>query len=469
MTTIATKYPFVGSIETKQGGRGENQDNAGFVDTPLGLLLVVCDGMGGGPGGRTASLMAVDTILSVLADVAEHTRREDALNFAIEKANDIIFSKAQETPELRGMGTTVAAILINEDSAVIAHAGDTRVYQLRKGMILFRSSDHSVVANYVRQNKMTEEEARNHPQSNIVTRALGIRPNIEIELDEVTFLRGDRFVLCTDGIWGMMPQRDLVKTLSQAMGINELTFTITESIDKIGQANGGGHDNLTLAIIDTSFDSVIKKIQKKSHSGILSGIDRKSIMCVHKARNIWILLFFIVVCFLFICWFFLTRQKEGRAQERNLSRGITTTTVNNRTIKTTKRIVDENTDSSIIDNHIIIQPGKTERGPFHNADNITEQYNREISNQIDNVVKNLDNLKGIKGKTQKRKYIEEIITPDVNSLGGKLIDNKKHEIKEILKLLHDKATISSDWRGHTTSEGNKHIEYIKIKVNGLRE
>ena len=73
MTTIATKYPFVGSIETRQGGRNENQDNAGFVDTPLGLLLVVCDGMGGGPGGRTASLMAVDTILNVLSNVSEHT------------------------------------------------------------------------------------------------------------------------------------------------------------------------------------------------------------------------------------------------------------------------------------------------------------------------------------------------------------------------------------------------------------
>ena len=73
MTAIATKYPFVGYIETRQGGRQENQDNAGFVDTPIGLLLVVCDGMGGGPGGRTASRMAVDQILTTLEEVAEHT------------------------------------------------------------------------------------------------------------------------------------------------------------------------------------------------------------------------------------------------------------------------------------------------------------------------------------------------------------------------------------------------------------
>ena len=188
MTTILTKYPFVGSIDTRQGGRIENQDNAGYVDTPLGLLIVVCDGMGGGPGGRTASLMAVDEVLTVLSDVAEHTHREDALRFVIEKANDIIYSKAKETPELRGMGTTIAAVLINESSAIIAHAGDTRVYQLRKGTVVFRTSDHSVVANLVRQKKLTEEEARNHPQSNIITRALGIRPTVEIEFDEVSFI-----------------------------------------------------------------------------------------------------------------------------------------------------------------------------------------------------------------------------------------------------------------------------------------
>ena len=262
MTTIATKYPFVGCIETKQGGRDENQDNAGFVDTPLGLLLVVCDGMGGGSGGRTASLMAVDTILTVLSDVSEHTHRKDALKFGIEKANDLIYAKAKETPELRGMGTTIAALLINETSAYIAHAGDTRVYQLRKGAIVFRSADHSVVANLVRQKVISEEEARNHPQSNIITRALGIRPTVEIEFDEVSFLRGDRFVICSDGIWGMMSQSDLVKSMSTVMGISELTTFIAEEIDRIGQEKGGGHDNLTLAILDTSFDSEQKGDKK---------------------------------------------------------------------------------------------------------------------------------------------------------------------------------------------------------------
>ena len=270
MTTIATKYPFVGAVETRTGGRAENQDNAGFVDTPLGLLLVVCDGMGGGPGGRTASLTAVDTILSLLEQVAEHTSRQDALTYAIEKANDAVYGLALENPELRGMGTTVAAMIINEDSAVIAHVGDSRIYQLRKGTIIFRSADHSVVANLVRQKRLTEEEARNHPQSNVITRALGIRPEVEAELDEVVFQRGDRFVLCSDGIWGAMPQAELILKLSQPMGIGELADTVAAEVDQIGINAGGGHDNLTLALVDAQGDSTVKRVKAQPQPSVMT-------------------------------------------------------------------------------------------------------------------------------------------------------------------------------------------------------
>ena len=264
MTTISTKYPFVGCMESRQGGRAENQDMAGYIDTPLGLLVVVCDGMGGGPGGRTASQLAVDAILTALQNVAEHTSRHDALRFAIEKANDAIYCMAAENPELMGMGTTIAAIILNEQSAVMAHVGDSRIYQLRKGAIAFRTADHSYVAELVRQGHITEEEARQHPRSNVITKALGIRPQVEAEFDEVPFHTGDRFVLCTDGIWGSMPQPQLVQTLQQKMGLTELTDAVATQVDGLGQQQGGGHDNLTLAVIDTTFASEQKKIKHKA-------------------------------------------------------------------------------------------------------------------------------------------------------------------------------------------------------------
>lgn len=476
MTTIVTKYPFVGSIDTRQGGRTENQDNAGFVDTPLGLLVVVCDGMGGGPGGRTASLMAVDTILTVISEVSEHTQRFDALKFAIEKANDIIYAKAKDTPELRGMGTTVAAILINEDSAVIAHAGDTRVFQLRKGTIVFRSADHSVVANLVRQNKITEEEARNHPQSNVVTRALGIRPSMEIEFDEIPFIRGDRFVICSDGIWGMMPQRDLIKSLSRVMGIGELTISMVEEIDRIGHANGGGHDNLTLAVIDTSFDSVLKKIKKKKNTDDSVNSNEKDSKGNHK-RSFLLILFAVGLIFVIILFVFLfqgpKKSSNGYEQIQRPLKGTTSTTTDLNTV----RIREDDSvcqDSYSLDSQINQVPHKNIGNPFQDP-TIKDEQHKEIARQINNVVKNLDNLKGIKEKNQKKTikrkehYVKYVITPSVNRLGDEVVNEKKKNIKEIIVMLKDKKTVSSDKRGRTTKDGNIHIEEIKKKVRELQD
>lgn len=473
MTTIATKYPFVGSIDTRQGGRTENQDNAGFVDTPLGLLVVVCDGMGGGPGGRTASLMAVDTILNVISEVSEYTHRKDALRYAIAKANDIIYAKAKETPELRGMGTTVAAILINEESAFIAHAGDTRIYQLRKGAIIFRSSDHSVVANLVRQKKITEEEARNHPQSNIVTRALGIRPNMEIDFDEVTFLRGDRFVLCSDGVWGMLPQRDLVKSLSRVMGISELTSAMVEEIDRIGHANGGGHDNLTLAIIDPSFDSALKKIKKKPNAVCKKENRDKKSMVSFKNKYIRMLVAGLVATVLIIVlYFFLSHEKSENSQSHKPLKGITTTTIRYDNV----RIKDSDStflDSQSIEERVIPSTQSVVENPFQDS-TLRNEQRLEVFRQINHVVKNLDSLKKIneksreKSEKEKRRFVKDVIKPDVNLLEGEVIDEKKEDVKEILRMLNDRKTVSSAIDGQTTKESVEHIEIIKTKVRGLQ-
>lgn len=474
MTTITTKYPFVGCIDTKQGGRNENQDNAGFVDTPLGLLLVVCDGMGGGPGGRTASLMAVDSILNVLIDVSDKTPRKKALKFAIEKANDIIYAKAKEFPELQGMGTTVAAILINEDSAVIAHAGDTRIYQLRKGSIAFRSSDHSLVANLVRQKKITEEEARNDPRSNRITRALGIRPSMEIEFDEVPFLRGDRFVVCTDGIWGMLPQPDLIKSLSQAMGICELTSLMTEEIDRIGRENGGGHDNLTLAVVDVTFDSVRKKV--KHQINVSNDYKKKNERNSHKLIQKLLLLMVCAVSVI-VLLFFLIQVRQGKSEEQKLplkeARSESITTID-------KAVVRINEDDQACQESVLFDQQDSTASkdqtlnPFQNS-TLKEGNNKELSRQINHVVKNLDCLKEIRGKNRdeakrkKRKYVQGVIKPNVNRLRNEVVIEKKKDVEKIVMMLNDSKTISSSKFGQPTKESIIHIEKIKSKVKVLQD
>lgn len=475
MTTITTKYPFVGNVETKQGGRNENQDNAGFVDTSLGLLVVVCDGMGGGPGGKTASLMAVDKILNHLLDILEHTSRVEALKYAIEKANDALYSKAKATPELRGMGTTVAAILLNEDSAVIAHAGDTRIYQLRKGTVVFRSSDHSVVANYVRQNKLTEEEARNHPQSNIVTRALGIRPTIEIDFDEVTFLRGDRFVICTDGIWGMMPQQNLVKSLSRVMGISELTSLLAKEIDNIGNQNGGGHDNLTLAIIDTTFDSTKRKIKSKhvteTGADTVEGEYPKS-----KKKNKTLMVIFtciLSIIYILLCHysFFQDRADEEFIPQKNGKGEITTTVGNHPIIKETSDSLSP--ESEMIDQQAVMFPPKEGENPFQNS-NVREEQ-KKITRLVNNVNRNLDSLKKINGRNRKEaqnikiRFIRHFIEPDISHLRKSVVEEKKEDIDRIITMLKDKKTMSTTKQGRTTRESENHIESIRSKIKSLQD
>lgn len=256
MTNITTDFPYIGNLDTRIGGREENQDNAGFVDTPIGLLLVVCDGMGGGPGGRTASRLAVDTILSFVDEVATTSTPADALIYGINKANEAVYNLAAQQPELHGMGTTTVALLITDRAAYIAHVGDSRLYQLRQGNIVFRTQDHSHVGEMVRAGVLTEEEARNHPRSNVITRAIGIRPTVEVEVDEVDYLAQDRFVLCTDGIWGAMPQDQLVAALTRQASIDEVTAMLVAEVDQIGFDEGGHHDNLTVAILDAFADAV---------------------------------------------------------------------------------------------------------------------------------------------------------------------------------------------------------------------
>lgn len=464
MTTITTKYPFVGNIDTRQGGRNVNEDNAGYVDTPLGLLLVVCDGMGGGPGGRIASTIIVENILNLLSEVAEHTPRKDALGFAIEKANDILYAKAKETSELQGMGTTIAAVLMNEESAVIAHVGDSRIYQLRKGSIVFRSDDHSVVANLVRQKKITEEEARYHPQSNVITRALGIRPSVDVEFNEVPFLRGDRFVICTDGVWGSMPQEELVESLSRVMGIGELVSTLADEIDKIGQDAGGGHDNLTLAIIDAPFNSTMKKI-KQSKKNSTAGCGKASIDLFREKWMAWISLTIVFIgIFLLLLILYNARCSENKYSSLPQIGETGTTVKNPQPIANSKRGVAEKTPQVPYQNSRLPHRGT---GAFNNGQ-------LKIVDLVKRIINNLDSLKKVpekegkkkNGENAKKNFIRKYIKPKVDSMKSIAV-NKDKEINDIWKMLDDSKAFQCDKKGLSTKEGNGYVDKIKEKVEGL--
>lgn len=247
-----------GAVNSMQGGRPENQDDFTILDTPLGFLAVICDGMGGGPGGKTASYIAKYEIANALCECTPQTPRDYALKMAASRANDALEKKMREVPSLQGMGSTFVAVLINKDSAFVAHAGDSRCYFLRGNKCVYRTKDHSLVGELVRKKALTEEEARISPQSNVISRGLGSTTNHVPEIEELPYKKGDRIVLCTDGVWGAMPQAELLKRFTQKSSSQQVVSNISAEVDNIGFSKGGGHDNHTIAIFDLSSSSVLK-------------------------------------------------------------------------------------------------------------------------------------------------------------------------------------------------------------------
>ena len=279
---------IVGFAESRVGGRSENQDSYGAMQTSRGYLVTVCDGMGGGPGGKTASSIAVNEILAGISEGADDETVVNVIIKAVRRANMAIIEAGNENPELKGMGSTATVLLISENSAHVAHVGDSRIYQFRGKKKVFRTDDHSMVFDLVKQKVITEEQARLSAQSNVITRALGMRPDIEVEVHELPFKKGDRFLLCSDGIHGTMPEREFIKMATKSgSALGAITDDIATYVDNLGRSGGGEHDNLTLAIVETKVDSKLKASKSTRIKGIIIAL--------------------VIICILAVLLFFLSK------------------------------------------------------------------------------------------------------------------------------------------------------------------
>ena len=293
MLNIASNvYPLHGAAYSNIGGRPENQDSLCVCNTQLGLLVVVSDGMGGGPGGKTASSIAVEVIANTVAGYSAGASREEALKVAVGKANDAMAAKVREMPQLAGMGATSVIALINKESAVVANIGDSRCYRIGKGKTIFRTNDHSLVGELVRRNVLTEEQARTSPQSNVITKALGTTNDHVPDIFEVCYCKGDRFVLCTDGVWGTMPDQEFVMRLSAPLEVGNMVGNIASEVDRIGYSKGGLHDNHTMAVIEMDDNSIKTDSMSKTIKIILAALGALltisvvfNVVCFLKLRN----------------------------------------------------------------------------------------------------------------------------------------------------------------------------------------
>ncbi len=226
--------------------RETNQDAYEVGQFESGVTwAVVCDGMGGVSGGQVASAMCVEKVSGALKrgyrDNMNVNSAKNLLISAISAANSAVFSEAQENYEFKGMGTTVVAVLVLGSVAVIAHVGDSRAYILNEE-IKPVTKDHSFVQLLIDMGKITEGEAKVHPDRNVITRAVGIEHVVDVEIDIVDIYDKDKLLICTDGLNGYVEDADILKT------VNEYGDSSAEKLVETAN-DAGGRDNVTVVII----------------------------------------------------------------------------------------------------------------------------------------------------------------------------------------------------------------------------
>jgi protein phosphatase len=225
--------------------RNINQDTP-LVADDLGLWAVA-DGMGGHKGGEVASAVAIETLQRMFRDVDPTV---DALLDAAASANTAVYDAAGENPDLKGMGTTLVAIArTSADDLAYVNVGDSRIYLLRDGELDRLTSDHSLVEELVRDGQITPEEAKVHPRRNIVTRALGIEPWVKIDSNTITPYVGDRFVLCSDGLFGEVDEDRIGSVLRRLADPQEAAAELVRLANE-----AGGRDNITVVVVDVVDD-----------------------------------------------------------------------------------------------------------------------------------------------------------------------------------------------------------------------
>ncbi|MCA9625064.1 MAG: Stp1/IreP family PP2C-type Ser/Thr phosphatase [Myxococcales bacterium] len=211
-----------------------------------GLLLAVCDGMGGAAAGEVASQMATDVIYDNMLGAAGHHERDrlavDIVE-ALEDAGSRILAEANANRACRGMGTTATVAALVDDHLLLGQVGDSRAYVLRKGRLVQVTRDQSLVNQLIEAGQLTEEEAENFEHSNIILQALGTADAVQVDLTYVKLRRGDVLMMCSDGLSGMIRDGEILDTL---MHVEETDQACQVLIDDANQA--GGHDNITVIV-----------------------------------------------------------------------------------------------------------------------------------------------------------------------------------------------------------------------------
>lgn len=232
------KIPEVYGSLTDVGNVREHNEDSMLVAPPL---FVVADGMGGHEAGEVASAIAVET----MRELAPHTPDADALAEAVRQANAAVLKGAEDGRGRPGMGTTMTAALVFDDEVIVAQVGDSRAYLLHNGSLKQVTRDHSLVADLIEQGRITEEEARYHPQRSVITRALGSDANMDPDIYTFRVEKGDVLMLCSDGLSSMITDDVIKETMLERPLPDEMCNALVREA-----LAAGGLDNVTVVVVE---------------------------------------------------------------------------------------------------------------------------------------------------------------------------------------------------------------------------
>ena len=242
---------------TDVGRKRKHNEDAYLLDAERGLF-VVADGMGGHAAGEVASRLTVESIQEFIAGTEDDHENTwpfgynnrysvdgNRLSTAVERANEKVMRAVVNRPELKGMGTTVVAALFDEKRATLVHVGDSRAYLLRDAELCRLTDDHSWVQEQVNAGILSEEEARSHPLKTVVTRALGGGAHVAVDLIEIPVCDTDRFLLCSDGLTGMVSDEEITAALASGRTLEQIVRGLVDLANE-----RGGVDNITAIMVE---------------------------------------------------------------------------------------------------------------------------------------------------------------------------------------------------------------------------
>jgi serine/threonine protein phosphatase PrpC len=258
---MSTSFPLDGmrvrfSGETNVGMKRDHNEDSYYLPQSE-RLAIVADGMGGHASGEVASRMAVETIVGFFRETEDeqeltwpfkidrgHRHDINRMVTAIKLANLKIHQEAQRNPACHGMGTTVVSTLFLEDALIVGHVGDSRLYRYREGMFDQLTEDHSLLNDYIKMKHLSPEEIAAFPHKNVIVRALGMKASVQVDVIVDTPRLGDVYLLCSDGLSGMVPDGEIAAMMSNEHDLDRVCDRL------IGTANNnGGLDNVTVVAV----------------------------------------------------------------------------------------------------------------------------------------------------------------------------------------------------------------------------